>query len=329
MSVITTTLLQKLAPAGNVTIFSGLTQYLDTNFQKYQINNHLRISHFLGQSSEESDGFKTLTEYASGQEYEGRKDLGNVNPGDGVRYKGRGIFQLTGRANYRQMGTKIGVDLENNPGLAATPEISVLTACEFWNTKGLSVYADRDDVNTITLRINGGTNGLINRIHYTTLAKSLVPVDPINWNTPIIYYIDPTTLIALVKKSNGLANFLSDTQILADVQAKLPTGILLNNGYVTGLDKNSQAYKDFVQNEPNIPIDTLLVPVYVVAAYGDISDNVKTLQHLLNLKNTSSPIGEDGKFFGQTLAATKAFQISVGLNVTGIIDNIVYGKLKE
>jgi len=95
--------------------------------------------------------------------------LGNTQPGDGRRYKGRGIFQLTGRANYVTYGNKLGVDLVNDPPLAATPEISVRTAMEYWKTRGLNAFADANDIFTITRRINGGTNGLDDRRSY--LAK--------------------------------------------------------------------------------------------------------------------------------------------------------------
>ena len=109
-------------------VTDGLVQYLPEYLKKYGIDTELELAHFLAQAAHESDHFRTLTEYASGSAYEGRRDLGNVYPGDGRRFKGRGIFQLTGRANYTAMGKILGVDLVNNPHLASTPEISVQTA---------------------------------------------------------------------------------------------------------------------------------------------------------------------------------------------------------
>jgi len=175
--MITKEILKKIAPYANDKIIADLEKHFYENLKKYKIDTYIRVCHFLAQAAHESAGFRTLEEYASGADYEGRKDLGNVKPGDGRRYKGRGIFQLTGRANYKTYGDKLGVDLENNPELAEDPRISVLTACEFWNNKNLSTFADIDDVTSITRRINGGLNGLDDRKNYIARAKKNVPVD--------------------------------------------------------------------------------------------------------------------------------------------------------
>lgn len=175
--MITKEMLRKLAPTGKEEIISHLAAHLNDQLAKYNINNYLRVCHFLAQAAHESASFRTLEEFASGSAYEGRKDLGNVNPGDGKRYKGRGIFQLTGRANYRVMGQKLGYELEHKPELAADPMISIKTACEYWNSRNLSAYADLDDVLTITRRINGGTNGLDDRRQYLSKAKAIIPKD--------------------------------------------------------------------------------------------------------------------------------------------------------
>ena len=121
---------------------------------------------FLAQMKHESGNFKYDEEIASGKDYEGRKDLGNVNPGDGVRYKGRGYIQLTGRANYRTYGNKIGVDLENNPDLAKRPDIAAAIALAYWNSRVNKNAARSGDVKTVTYNINGGYNGLSARQKY-------------------------------------------------------------------------------------------------------------------------------------------------------------------
>ena len=136
----------------------------NVHFRTYGIlDNSLRLIHFLAQLAHESGNFKYMEEIASGAAYEGRKDLGNTQAGDGKRFKGRGPIQLTGRANYRRYGQQLGIDFENNPAIVAIPSVGLLVACKFWSDNGLNELADKDDVVSITKRINGGTNGLADR----------------------------------------------------------------------------------------------------------------------------------------------------------------------
>lgn len=123
----------------------------------------LRLAHFMAQLIHESGSFKYMEEIASGAAYEGRNDLGNTQPGDGVRYKGRGPIQITGRSNYRYFGGKIGIAIEANPTLAASPSIGLHLALEYWKDRGINALADKDDVEAVTRKINGGTNGLPDR----------------------------------------------------------------------------------------------------------------------------------------------------------------------
>ena len=127
------------------------------------LDNSLRLTHFLAQLAHESGNFRYMEEIASGAAYEDRKDLGNTQAGDGKRYKGRGPIQLTGRANYRKYGQQLGIDFENNPEIVALPSVGLLVACKFWSDNDLNTLADKDDVLTITRRINGGTNGFADR----------------------------------------------------------------------------------------------------------------------------------------------------------------------
>jgi putative chitinase len=130
------------------------------------INTPLRQAHFLAQLGHESGELRYTEELASGEAYERRTDLGNTEPGDGRKFKGRGLIQLTGRTNYKAYGDAIGINLldgDNCRRLATDPDLAVDVACWFWETRGLSLLADQDDVRMITRRINGGLNGLADR----------------------------------------------------------------------------------------------------------------------------------------------------------------------
>jgi putative chitinase len=155
-------------------IIAAVGEVLARTLHANAIDNRLRIAHFLAQTCHESAGFRTTEEFASGQAYEGRADLGNVNAGDGVRYKGRGLLQLTGRANYRDFGLRLDIELEDHPEQAAEPVLSLTIACEFWKRKGVNAACDADDVVRVTNIINGGSNGLDDRRALTSKAKTAI-----------------------------------------------------------------------------------------------------------------------------------------------------------
>jgi predicted chitinase len=148
--------------------------FLNSAMQEAGINTRLRKSAFLAQLAHESVELRYMEEIASGAAYEGRTDLGNTQRGDGVRYKGRGPIQLTGRANYRAAGKALGLDLEGNPTQAADPQVGFRTAAWYWTTRNLNTYADAGDFREVTRRINGGYNGLPSREAYYRTALSLL-----------------------------------------------------------------------------------------------------------------------------------------------------------
>lgn len=157
-----TALFQKLGATIDRAQELALSAYV--NFPAYGImDNEKRLAHFMAQLCHESGGFRYMEELASGAAYEGRADLGNTQPGDGKRFKGRGPLQITGRLNYRNYGRIIGIDLERHPEVAALPSIGLHVALEYWQKNNLNALADTDDVLRITKRINGGTNGLADR----------------------------------------------------------------------------------------------------------------------------------------------------------------------
>merc|ERR1719189_2948766 len=133
----------------------------------------VETAQFMAQCAHECDSFNTMEEYASGDAYEGRTDLGNIYPGDGRRYKGRGFIQITGRYNYRTYGGYIGVDLENNPLRAEEPDIAAQVAIQYWNRAVRPYISNFADTTAVTRRVNGGTNGLQDRINKFNSYSSL------------------------------------------------------------------------------------------------------------------------------------------------------------
>lgn len=154
---------------GSLTVF---VDPLNTAMPEFEINNVARETMFLAQVAHESGGFRYVQEIASGAAYEGRADLGNDEPGDGMRYKGRGLIQLTGRSNYQKYGDILGLDLLANPELLEEPTNAARSAGCFWSTNGCNEIADMGDFIHITRKINGGTNGLADRQAYLQRAQS-------------------------------------------------------------------------------------------------------------------------------------------------------------
>ena len=172
-------------------------------FEKHGITTPLRMSHFMAQAMAETGRFTVLREnmnyraprmleifgvgkhsakitsseaktlalneralservYGLGNPKKA-KELGNTEPGDGFRYRGNGVLQTTGRDAHRRMGVPFGLDFENNPDLVTTPEHALKPALKEWSDNNLNHFADKNDIRTITLRINGGLNGFDDR----------------------------------------------------------------------------------------------------------------------------------------------------------------------
>jgi putative chitinase len=183
---------------GNNPNLDGWYEALSSVLPEYEIDSPQRVSAFIAQCTHESGGFKRLKEnlnykweslrkvfpkyfptdelakeYAHKQEqianrvYGSRMGNGDESSGDGFRYCGRGLIQLTGRNNYTKFAESIGMAVEEVPSLLETFEGAVKSACWFWKTNNLNQYADAGDILTMTKRINGGTIGLEDRIkHY-------------------------------------------------------------------------------------------------------------------------------------------------------------------
>ena len=183
MITLTAEQLHKIVPAAGDRVERFL-QHLNRYMAEFCIDTPSRASAFLAQLAHESGGFRYTRELGN-DAYLEKYDtapiaarLGNTpaDDGDGQRYRGRGLIQITGADNYRRCGLGLKLDLLAQPELLERPEYAVASACWFWSFKGLNALADKGNFMTITRRINGGTNGLPERIMYHDRAKKALGV---------------------------------------------------------------------------------------------------------------------------------------------------------
>jgi putative chitinase len=144
--------------------------------ERYEINTPRRQAAFLAQIAHESGSLRYVEEIASGEAYEGRADLGNTEPGDGKRFKGRGLIQITGRTNYKAVGDALGFDFIKEPEKLELPGAASYSAAWFWDSRNLNRHADIDGFQTITRKINGGLNGYDDRLKHWEIAKKALGV---------------------------------------------------------------------------------------------------------------------------------------------------------
>lgn len=206
--------------------------------RKWGITSKLQVAAFIAQCGHESGGFQWLEEFADGSAYEGRTDLGNTQPGDGKKFKGRGWIGITGRVVFRKAGAALGLDLENRPELVSTPEVAALTAGWFWrqgsargdlnrfavdatapyqlgpkdtdrwNAGRARAVSRKESTSTfdrapigfdmITLGINGGFNGKPQRDEMFARALQVLPNDPVGVGDKT-----PSPLAVVVSESKG------------------------------------------------------------------------------------------------------------------------------
>jgi len=179
---LTKEILKKIFPYADLTNLEQLTPWLNKYMQEHQINTYNRVCHFLAQAGHESSSFNRFSEMYNGnakeyfKKYDYRKDLGNVIEGDGEKYRGKGIFQITGRYNYHMASIALFKDdrLIDNPKLLEQPQYAALSACYFWFTRHLNDLADKDELKAITIKINGGLNGINERKYFLDKAKMCI-----------------------------------------------------------------------------------------------------------------------------------------------------------
>jgi putative chitinase len=159
------------AEAARATAFA---QPLTDAMAEHGITTPKRMAAFVAQCAHESVELRDTHELASGEAYEGRADLGNTQPGDGVKFKGRGLLQITGRLNYVACGAALGLPLIETPVMLEEPGGACRSAAWYWVKHGLSELADGDKFGEITVRINGGHNGLDQRIEYWLRARRVL-----------------------------------------------------------------------------------------------------------------------------------------------------------
>jgi predicted chitinase len=161
-----------------------LLPHLNSAMAEFGIDTMLRTAAFAAQLAHESGEFRWMEEIwgptSAQKRYEPQTDLsqrlGNTEGGDGLRFKGRGPIQLTGRANYARFGGLLGIDLVGSPEQAAAPEVAFRIAALFWKNRGLNELAEAGDFREVTRRINGGFNGFDDRLKYYERAKSVLAV---------------------------------------------------------------------------------------------------------------------------------------------------------
>lgn len=201
-SLVSPALLSALCPSLSSSALSSFCNALDLDLPKAQITPPLCVAHFLAQTAHESAGYSQLREnlnysasaltslfgkyfvgmdvnsYARQPEkianriYANRMGNGNEQSGDGWAYRGRGIIQLTGKANYQAFSKDWGVDVVSQPDLVATdPVLAVASGCWYWQKRNINAAAEADDLTKVTQLINGGTNGIEDRAHLLGIAK--------------------------------------------------------------------------------------------------------------------------------------------------------------
>lgn len=174
--------LREIMPRLSAPRLDTFLPHLNAAMGEFAINSPARAAAFVAQLAHESGEFRWMEEIWGPSSAQRRYEppstlaarLGNTQPGDGIRFKGRGPIQLTGRANYQRFGQLLGIDLIAEPQRAASPDVAFRIAALYWANRGLNALADAGDFREITRRINGGFNGLADRMKYFERARTIL-----------------------------------------------------------------------------------------------------------------------------------------------------------
>jgi putative chitinase len=312
MAQLDASILRAIAPlapperrARQTEIINAVGPVLSSTLAGFEINTPLRVAHFLAQVTHECAAFSTTEEFASGAAYEGRVDLGNTQPGDGRRYKGRGLIQLTGRKNYRRYGAIIGQPLEDQPTIAAEPVISLTIACEYWKDNNLNRFADRDDIETVTTLINGkAMHGLEERKAYLAKAKSLLVGVP-------------------MPASAGSAA----TGPASAAGSSAATGPAASTGGGGGTPTGSATGSAGASAGTPLDLAAVAAADDPVLRNGDSGDDVVRLQNFLTAKGFAVDLS--GEFDNATEDAVIAFQQQSNLDDDGVVGRNTWRALRQ
>lgn len=234
--------------------------HIESARARFGITSPRDVAMFLAQIAYESGELRYVREIASGEAYEGRRDLGNTEPGDGPRFRGRGLIQLTGRDNYRRCGQALGVDLIADPDRLAEPQLAAWSAGWFWRENGLTGLAEGPDpIVACTRRINGGLNGLADRKRYYDRALVALrlageqPPAPIiestpTWEAPAMTPFVAAALPALVQSIPELIRSFGNGAV-TERNAKAAEAVLQVVQTATGTP-NTQAAIEAIQTDP-------------------------------------------------------------------------------
>lgn len=241
--------LRAIAPGATPAIIAGIVEHQHL-IPKAGVDTLLRLQHFIAQAAHESAGFTTLVENLNygakglrtvfsrqfpsddvalryqrqpekiaNRAYANRNGNGSEESGDGWRFRGRGLFQLTGRENYRGAGDTIGRPIEDQPDLVAEFPCALETALAFWMGAGCNEPADRDDIEALTRRINGGLNGLDDRKEKLRRAKEIIR-EPIVLAVPSVFS-PPTPTLRPALAPDLEAKMTAAEQALAELRKAL------------------------------------------------------------------------------------------------------------